>query len=216
MNHNILALLLTAIAGSAHAAADAFSDSIPAKAEGVPLAYIGKDTRAAIAAPVKYDIDPTHFYVQIGVSHLGYSTIPGLFKDVSGSYTYDSDSGEIKDVSVTVKIPSLDTGFGERDEHLQKYLESSQYPEATFKSTAWKDGQLTGDLTFHGKTQSITVPVSKVGEGSDPWGGYRSGFSTAFDLKPADYGANIEVAPLVKVSVSGEGIRAGDKKEAAK
>ena len=30
MNHNILALLLTAIAGSAHAAADAFSDSIPA------------------------------------------------------------------------------------------------------------------------------------------------------------------------------------------
>jgi len=105
---------------------------------------------------------------------------------------------------------------GERDEHLQKYLESSQYPEATFKSTAWKDGQLTGDLTFHGKTQSITVPVSKVGEGSDPWGGYRSGFSTAFDLKPADYGANIEVAPLVKVSVSGEGIRAGDKKEAAK
>jgi yceI family protein len=171
---------------------------------------------AAIAAPVKYDIDPTHFYVQIGVSHLGYSTIPGLFKDVSGSYTYDSDSGEIKDVSVTVKIPSLDTGFGERDEHLQKYLESSEYPEATFKSTAWKDGQLTGELTFHGKTQSITVPVSKVGEGSDPWGGYRSGFSTAFDLKPADYGANIEVAPLVKVSVSGEGIRAGDKKEAAK
>ena len=49
MNHNILALLLTAIAGSAHAAADAFSDSIPAKAEGVPLAYIGKDTRAATA-----------------------------------------------------------------------------------------------------------------------------------------------------------------------
>ena len=49
MNHNILALLLTAIAGSAHAAADAFSDSILAKAEGVPLAYIGKDTRAATA-----------------------------------------------------------------------------------------------------------------------------------------------------------------------
>ncbi|EHM49556.1 hypothetical protein HMPREF9080_03046 [Cardiobacterium valvarum F0432] len=43
-------------------------------------------------------------------------------------------------MSVTVKIPSLDTGFGERDEHLQKYLESSQYPEATFKSTTWKDG----------------------------------------------------------------------------
>ena len=172
----------------------------------------------AIAVPVRYDIDPTHFFVQIGVSHLGYSTIPGLFKEVSGSYTYDSDSGEIKDVAVTVKIPSLDTGHNERDEHLQKYLESGQYPEATFKSTAWKDGQLSGKLTFHGKTHDITVPVTKTGEGNDPWGGYRAGFSTAFDLKPADYGANIEVAPLVKISVSGEGIRTDDKgkKEAKK
>ena len=55
MNHNILALLLTAIAGSAHATADAFSDSIPAKAEGVPLAYIGKDTRAATARALCMD-----------------------------------------------------------------------------------------------------------------------------------------------------------------
>ena len=57
MNHNILALLLTAIAGSAHAAADAFSDSILAKAEGVPLAYIGKDTRAATARALCMDCE---------------------------------------------------------------------------------------------------------------------------------------------------------------
>ena len=50
MNHNILALLLAVATGSAHAAADAFTDSIPAKAEGIPLAYIGKDTRAAFAS----------------------------------------------------------------------------------------------------------------------------------------------------------------------
>lgn len=163
---------------------------------------------AAIAAPVKYDIDPTHFFVQIDVPHLDFSHIPGLFKEVSGSYVYDSDTGEIKDVSVTVKIISLDTGHGERDEHLQKYLNSTKFPEATFKSTGWKDGQLSGDLTFNGQTKSITVPVSKNGEGKDPWGGYRSGFETAFTLKPADYGANIEVAPEVAIKVSGEGIQA--------
>lgn len=49
MNRNTLALLLAVATGSAHAAADAFTDSIPAKAEGIPLAYIGKDTRAATA-----------------------------------------------------------------------------------------------------------------------------------------------------------------------
>ena len=36
----------------------------------------------------------------------------------------------------------------------------------------------------------------------------RSGFETAFTLKPADYGANIEVAPEVAIKVSGEGIQA--------
>lgn len=74
---------------------------------------------AAIAAPVKYDIDPTHFFVQIDVPHLGFSHIPGLFKEVSGSYVYDSDTGEIKDANVVVEMTSLDTGHGERDEHLQ-------------------------------------------------------------------------------------------------
>jgi len=50
MNHNILALLLTAIAGSAHAAADAFSDSIPAKAEGVPARLHRRDGNAAFSS----------------------------------------------------------------------------------------------------------------------------------------------------------------------
>ena len=49
MTHKSLTLLLALAVGSAHAAADSFADSIPAQADGVPLAYVGKDTTAATA-----------------------------------------------------------------------------------------------------------------------------------------------------------------------
>ena len=49
MNRNIPAILVALAAGSAHAAATSFADSVPEKADGVPLAYIGKDTTAATA-----------------------------------------------------------------------------------------------------------------------------------------------------------------------
>ena len=49
MTRKTLALLLALAAGSAYAAADSFADSIPAQADGVPLAYVGKDTTATTA-----------------------------------------------------------------------------------------------------------------------------------------------------------------------
>ena len=49
MNHKPLTLLVALAAGSVHAAASSFADSVPEKAEGVPLAYVGKTTTAATA-----------------------------------------------------------------------------------------------------------------------------------------------------------------------
>lgn len=43
-----LALLLALTAGNAFAAVSHFSDPVPEKADGVPLAYIGQDTHSAI------------------------------------------------------------------------------------------------------------------------------------------------------------------------
>ena len=47
---------------------------------------------------------------------------------------------------------------------------------------------MTGDLTLHGVTKSVTLPVEKVGEGADPWGGYRYGFISRFDVQRSDFG----------------------------
>ena len=90
MNRNTFALLLAILAASqAQAAADAFSDSIPAKADGVPLAYIGKDTRAATALTLTAKPD--------GGDAIGYlpqdSSVHVLLADDHGNHLVRTDYG---------------------------------------------------------------------------------------------------------------------------
>ena len=54
MPHKPLALLLALTAGNAFAAVSHFSDAVPEKADGVPLAYIGKNTTAATGLTLNY------------------------------------------------------------------------------------------------------------------------------------------------------------------
>ena len=51
-----------------------------------------------------------------------------------------------------------------------------------------KNLEITGDLQLHGTTRPITVLAKKVGEGPDPWGGYRIGYDVEFTVKRSDYG----------------------------
>jgi polyisoprenoid-binding protein YceI len=47
---------------------------------------------------------------------------------------------------------------------------------------------VTGDLTMHGVTKRVTLPVSFVGFGKDPWGNERAGFEVETTLNRKDYG----------------------------
>ena len=90
-----------------------------------------------------------------------------------------------------------------------------KFPQATFNSTTFKangDGSavLSGDLTLHGVTKAIDIDVQKVGEGADPWGGYRAGFSGTVELKLTDFGIKNTLGPLsetVYMDLQVEGIR---------
>ena len=47
-------------------------------------------------------------------------------------------------------------------------------------------------------TKAISFPVKVVGEGKDPWGGYRAGFEEGkTTLKLVDYGINYNLGPGV-------------------
>ena len=49
---------------------------------------------------------------------------------------------------------------------------------------------MTGDLTMHGVTKSIVLPVTLLGEGKDPFGNEKMGLETGLTLNRKDYGLN--------------------------
>ena len=54
---------------------------------------------------------------------------------------------------------------------------------------------LTGELTLHGVTRPIVIAVEKIGEGPDPWGGYRAGFLGKTSLNRGDFGMAYDLGP---------------------
>ena len=89
MTRNSLALLLALAMGSAYAAADYFTDSVPAKADGVPLSYVGKDSTAATALTLTTKPD--------GGDAIGYlpkdSRVHVLLADDHGNHLVRTDYG---------------------------------------------------------------------------------------------------------------------------
>jgi len=172
----------------------------------------------AQAADYVIDTDGQHAFVQFKVSHLGYSYILGSLEDFSGSFSYDPDNLEASSVNIDVEVASLNSNHAERDKHIKSddFLDVAQYPTATFTSSDFSPtgddaGVLTGELTMHGETNEIEMQVTLVGEGEDPWGGYRAGFEGSTLLTLADYGIDMsdfpEVMHDVELYVTFEGVR---------
>ncbi len=167
-------------------------------------------------AAADYEIDPAHSFVEFRIQHLGYSWLYGRFNGVSGNFTYDAAAPEAGSIKVSIDTTSIDTNHAERDKHLRggEFLSVSDFATATFTSTGYKgtadEGVLTGELNFHGIKKTIEIPLKKVGEGDDPWGGYRAGFHGSYTMTRADFGIDYELGPAsitVQIELGIEGVR---------
>lgn len=157
----------------------------------------------ANAADYVIDTQGAHASIEFRISHLGVSYVTGRFNTFEGEFSYDSKNAEDASVEVTVDTSSIDSNHAERDKHLRSadFLDVSKFPKATFKSTSFSPatGELVGDLTLHGVTKPFTVDVTKVGEGQDPWGGYRAGFTGTGEIKLKDYGIDYNLGPASEI-----------------
>jgi len=151
---------------------------------------------ALSAAAQTYTIDTVHSTVGFSIRHL-VSRTSGNFRDFSGTIAYDPDRPDSTRVQATVQVASLDTRNHARDAHLlgADFLDAGTHPTITFQSTSAKlqDGalQVTGDLTMHGVTRSIVLPVEVLGLGVHPrTQAPVAGFASRVTLKRSDYGVN--------------------------
>ena len=182
-------------------------------------AITGSALITSVANAATYDIDNegAHASINFKIQHLGYSWLTGRFNDFDGSFEYDAAKPADSSINVTIDTTSIDSNHAERDKHLKgsDFLDVKKYPTATFKSTGFKStgegaGNMTGEFTMHGVTKTITIPVERIGEGDDPWGGYRAGFSGATVLKLSDYGIDYNLGPAsstVEIELHVEGKR---------
>jgi polyisoprenoid-binding protein YceI len=173
----------------------------------------------ALAETERYVIDTkgAHAFIQFRIKHLGYSWLYGRFNDFSGTFTYDADDHSKSQVEVQINTASLDSNHAERDKHLRgdDFLDTGKYPKATFKSRSYREtgfnkAVLTGELTFRGVTRPITIEVDRIGNGPDPWGGYRRGFEGRTEFALKDFGIDYNLGPAsrkVEMILTVEGIR---------
>lgn len=173
---------------------------------------------AAQAADYVIDTKGAHAFVNFKIKHLGYSWLHGRFNTFDGEFSYDAKNPNTSSIMVNIDTKSIDSNHAERDKHLRgkDFLNVDKFPNASFKSTSIKfdddgdEANVTGEFTLHGVTKTITFEIDKIGEGTDPWGGYRVGFEGETSLKLADYGIDYNLGPAsthVDIGLYIEGIK---------
>ncbi len=150
----------------------------------------------------KIDTEGAHAFVQFRIRHLGYSWLYGRFDKFDGTLLYDAAAPEKSKITVTVDVASINSNHAKRDKHLrgEDFLDVKKFPTAKFESTSVqiidsKNALLKGQLTLHGVTREISIPVSHVGGGDDPWGGFRQGFSGSTTLRLKDFDIDYDLGP---------------------
>jgi polyisoprenoid-binding protein YceI len=173
------------------------------------IALIGLASQARAAD--EHKVDPVHSSVVFRVTHAGIGAVYGRFNDFTGTLAMDDADPSKSAVNFEVQVNSVDTHQEKRDAHLKSpdFFNAKQYPTITFKSTAVKKSDkpntldVTGDLTMHGTTRSITLPVEIVGKGNF-MGQSRVGVESIFTVKMTDFGfkGNPGVGDEVKLLVA--------------
>jgi len=155
----------------------------------------------AVAAPVTYQLDPTHTNVLAQWSHFGFSNPFANFGDVQGTLVYDAANVAASRVEVTLPLSGL-TGFsGKFDEHLRSadFFDAAKYPTATFRSTrveAAGEGKLkvTGDLTIKDITRPVVLDVTLNKSGEHPMLKVPAiGFDATATIRRSDFGVGAYV-----------------------
>lgn len=184
----------------------------------IAISSFGLLSLPTLADDYTIDTKGAHASVNFSIKHLGYSVLTGRFDTFAGDFSYDPAKPEMSKINVTIDTTSVNSNHAERDKHLRSkdFLNVEKFPKSTFvskKVVVGKDKEsfdLVGDFTLNGVTKSITIAAKKVGEGKDPWGGYRAGFEGTTELALKDFNIVFPLGPAsetVKLSLNVEGVK---------
>lgn len=152
---------------------------------------------ASQASAAKWNLDGAHAFALFKVMHMGIAPAFGQFVKIGGNLDFDPADPAATKLSVEIDAESVFSGNKKRDDHLKgpDFFNAKQFPKLTFESTGWKKTgddtyEVTGNMTMVGKTQPMTISVTRSGMGKDPWGNDRVGMTANVSIDRSLFGIN--------------------------
>ena len=144
-----------------------------------------------------YTLDSDHATLLWKINHLGFSTYIGRFNDFDASLDFDPENIEASNLEVIINTASLDINNAEFAEELRgdKWFNVEQFPQATFKTTAFVESidedtfVFQCDLTLLGVTAPVNLEINFHGGGRNfLTRSYTLGFSASSSFLRSAYG----------------------------
>jgi polyisoprenoid-binding protein YceI len=145
----------------------------------------------------KWNIDAAHSGINFSIRHLVVSKVRGRFAKYSGTLELDTQDLTRSKLEATIEAASIDTGVGQRDDHLRSadFFDAATYPELRFtgkriEKLSSERYRVYGDLTIRDVTREVELDVEYGGQAKDPWGNERVAFAAKTSINRKDFGLN--------------------------
>lgn len=161
-----------------------------------------------------YAIDKEHSSVQIQIQRFGVIDVVGRFKDVEGSITYHKDDITKTSAKATIKVDSYDANSagGEAAVKSNVFLDAATYPDITFTSSNVvqhdQKTHLVGNLTIHGVSKEVVLPLSIKGPLLDlPTKKQSIAFISTITINRQDYGVSFNAKLSSGTAIIGDDVK---------
>lgn len=170
---------------------------------------------SSLASASTWDLDTAHASAGFSVKHLGITNVHGTLGAVSGTVEMDDKDITKSKVEASIDVKGIDTRSEKRDNHLKSadFFHVEKFPTAMFKSTKIEkisDTKLkvTGDLTMHGVTKSVTLDTEVTPEVKNPFSGTPTRALTATGMvNRQDFGLTWKSAAVEAIKVVGDEVK---------
>lgn len=167
----------------------------------------------ALPRPGDWDIEPMHSSIAFTARHIGLARIHGRFNTFAGAIRLDEDM-ERSAMHVVIDAASIDTNVRVRDDHLRSadFLDAARFPTLEFYSERFvhRGGSrwaVTGALSLHGVTRTVTLDTEYLGLGNGVEGEVRAACRATTELHRDDFTVSWQTMLARGIAVVGPSIR---------
>lgn len=169
----------------------------------------------SLPEPGEWEIEPMHSHISFTARHIGLARIHGRFNTFAGAVRI-ADQMEHSAMHVIIDAASIDTNVQMRDNHLRSadFLDVERFPTLEFYSDRFvhRGGSrwgVTGALTLHGVSRTVTLDSTYLGIGNGMEGEIRAACRATTELRREDFTVSWQTMLARGIAAVGNSITVG-------